>query len=120
MAIRKTVYIGRDNQITLNITSVDEDGVATGIDFSTTYSMLLELVGSGIAEYEYTTLTAGNIVDVSQGSGDVVLRLGTIASLAAGSYKLRLASKASAGDTAPTQLIHEKGPDVVTIVAVDA
>ena len=120
MAFRKTVYLGRDNVIALECTSVDQDDASTAIDFSAIYSMLVELVGSGIAEAEYTTLTAGNTVDTSAGSGIVKLRLGSISSLAAGSYKLRLAYKTTVGDTAPTQLVHEKGPDVVTIVVVDA
>lgn len=120
MAIRETVYIGRDNEIRLLLSSVDSAEASTPINFSATYSMLLEMVGSGIAEQEYTTLTAGSVVDVSEGSGVVVLRLGPIAGLVPGNYKLRLASKTGAGDTAPTQLIHESGPDVVTLRVVDA
>lgn len=107
MAIKKPVWIGDDNTFVLTFTDVDAAGVETAHDFAGTYSILLTLAGSGIAEQEYTALTAGNVLDTSLGSGQLRLKLGGIGGLAAGEYALRLRKKTSVGDTAPTQLAHE-------------
>lgn len=107
MAIKKTVWIGADNTFVLTFADVDAAGVETLRDFAGTYSILLTLAGSAIAEQEYTTLTAGNVLDISESSGQLRCKLGGIAGLVAGEYQLRLRTKTSAGDTAPTQIAHE-------------
>lgn len=107
MAIKKTAFIGDDNVFVLTFSSVDDAGVETLMDFAGIYSVLLTLVGSTIAETEYTSLIAGQVVDTSLGSGRIRLKLGAIAGLPAGEYPLRLRYKTSAGDTAPTQITHE-------------
>lgn len=108
MAVKRTVWIGDDNQFVLAFTSTDSDGVETAMDFATIYSMLLTLSGTGgVAETEYTTLSAGQVVDTSLGAGKVRLKLGGIVGLAVGEYQLRLRFKTSVGDTAPTQIVHE-------------
>lgn len=118
MAVKKTVWIGDDNTFVLTFTDVDAAGVETLRDFAGTYSILLTLAGSGIAEQEYTTLTAGNVIDKSMGAGQLRLRLGGIGGLAAGEYALRLREKTSVGDTAPTQLAHEADNSMKVTVRV--
>lgn len=120
MLISRTVYLGRDNVFRLRFSSVDAAGVSTSMNFSGIYSMLFELVGSGIEEAEYTTLTSGSVIDTSPGSGEVAFRLGSITDLCAGTFKMRLAYKTASGDTEPTQLAHEYGPDTVVVRVVSA
>ncbi len=117
-AIKKTAFIGDDNRFVLTFSSVDADGAETLMDFAGVYSMLLTLVGSGIAEAEYTTLTDGQVVDTSLGSGKVRLMLGGIVGLTAGEWPLRLRYKTSAGDTAPTQIVHEADANMKVTVKV--
>lgn len=119
MAIRKVAYVGRDNTFDLEFSSTDVDGAETLVSFSGIYSVLVELVG-GPAETEVTTLTAGNIADTSPGSGVVRLALGLIPAVVAGTYMLRLAYKTTIGDTAPTQLVHENGPNPIVVRMLDA
>lgn len=116
--ISKTVYVGRDNTFDLTFSSIDAAGVETPFDFSAVYSITLELLGSGIAAAEYTSLITGAIVDASPGSGVLRLRLGQIVGLPIGAFPLRLSSKSSAGDASPTQLAHERAetPIVVEVV----
>lgn len=118
MAIRKVAYVGRDNTFDLEFSSVDVDGVESLVSFSGIYSVLVELV-NGPAETEVTTLTAGNIADTSPGSGIVRLALGKIPGLTAGTYMLRLAYKTASDDSAPTQLVHERGPNPVVVQVLD-
>lgn len=119
MAIRKVVYVGRDNTFDLEFSSVNVDGVESLVSFAGIYSVLIKLVGTGApAEQEITTLTAGNIADTSPGSGILRLSPGRLTGLVAGTYFLRLAYKTTVGDTNPTQLTHESGPNVVVIQAV--
>ena len=114
------VYIDRDNPIDLQFQSTDVAGVATPVDFDAVYSVLGELVGSAVTPFEVTTLdTPGGYVERLATAGVLRLRLGTLAGLAAGSFKLRLAFKTAADDDAPTQLLHENGADVV-VLAVKA
>lgn len=117
-AIKKTAFIGDDNTFVLTFSSVDAAGAETLMDFSGVYSMLLTLVGSGVAEFEYTSLIAGQVVDTSLGGGKVRLKLGGIVGLAAGEYPLRLRYKTSAGDTAPTQIVHEGDASMKVTVKV--
>lgn len=123
-AIDKVVYIGRDNPIDLEFSVVSVADVATLRDFTGAYSVLLTFVGVGatvtVDEIEYTALTAGEVADISLGSGILRLRLGLIPTLIAGTYRLRAAYKTLVGDTGPTQLVHEVSPDpvVLRVVAV--
>lgn len=119
MAIRKVAYVGRDNTFDLEFSSVNVDGVESLVNLSGIYSMLVELV-NGPAESEITTLTAGNVADTSPGSGVVRLALGKIVGLTAGTYMLRLAYKTASDDSAPTQLVHERGPNPVVVQVFDA
>lgn len=121
MAIKRTVFIGDDNRFTLVFSDVDVDGVEAPKDLSGAYSYLLTLAGSGIAEAEYTSLGAGQVVDNTGGvTGEVSLMLGGIVGLVAGEYPLRLRYKTSAGDTAPTQLTHEGDSGMKVTVKVVA
>ena len=119
-AIKKTVFIGDDNTFILTFSSVDAAGTETVMDLSGIHSVLLTLVGSTIAEAEYTSLIAGQVVDTSLGSGRIRLKLGGIVGLAAGAYPLRLRYKTSAGDTAPTQIAHEADSNMKVTVTVVA
>lgn len=119
MAVKKTVWIGDDNKFVLGISSIDIAGVEAPVDLSSIYSMLLLLQGSALPETEYTSLGVGQVVDTSLGAGQIRLMLGQIAGLTAGEYQLRLRYKTSAGDAAPTQIVHESdAPMKVTIKAV--
>ena len=115
---KQLVWIGDDNTFSLTATDVNDDGVETPHPFTGIYSMLLTLVGSGIAEFEYTSLIAGQVVDMSLGSGKMRLKLGTIAGLTPGEYPLRLRYKTSAGDGNPTQIVHEDEARKKVIVKV--
>lgn len=119
MAIQKTVYIGRDNTFDLEFSTTNVDGVESLANFSGIYSVTATLVsGATTFTATATTLTAGNIADTSPGSGIIRLALGKIPSLTAGTYSLRLSYKTASGDTEPTQLVHEQGPNPVIIRAV--
>jgi hypothetical protein len=120
MAIKKTVFIGDDNTFVLTFSDVDAAGVETLHDFTGTYSMLLTLVGSGIAETEYASLVAGQVIDISLGSGRVRFKLGGITGLAAGEYPMRVRYKTSSGDTAPTQIVHEADSSMKVTIKVAA
>lgn len=123
-AIDKVVYVGRDNPIDLEFSVVSVADVATLRNFTGAYSVTLSFVGVGatatIAAVEYTALTAGNVADISLGSGVLRLRLGLIPALIAGTYRLRAAYKTDVSDTGLTQLVHEYSPDpvVLRVVAV--
>ena len=109
--IRATVYIGRDNAFVLTF----RDAAGVPIDFSGIYALRFLLVGSGIAEADYTTLTAGSTLDTSLGTGQIKFKLGDLVGLGAGVFTMRLAYLTSSGDTYPTQLAHEEAPDVIRV-----
>ena len=113
--ISATVYVGRDNTFVLTFT----DAAGAAVDLSGIYALRFLLVGSGIAEDDYTTLSAGSTLDTSLGSGQVKFKLGNLAGLVAGVFTMRLAYLSSVGDTYPTQLAHEDAPDLVRVRVVD-
>mgnify|MGYP003661567144 CR=1 FL=1 len=118
--IRKTVYLSRDNTFVITFTSVDEAGTSTAVDLSGIYSLRFALVGSAVDQADYTTLSSGSVLDTSLGDGQVRFKLGGITGLTAGAYTMRLAYLTTAGDTAPSQLAHEDGPDVIRVRVVDS
>lgn len=117
--IRKQVYLGRDNTFAVTFTQVNEAGVESAVDFGAVHALRMLLVGSGVAEADYTTLTAGSTLDASLGGGALMFKLGGLVGLLPGVYPLRLASLTAPGDTHPTQLAHEHGDDVISIHVLD-
>lgn len=120
MAVKQTVWIGDDNTFILQVMSIAIDGTESFVNFSGVYSVLLTLFNavSGVSETEYINLTVGQVVDVSLGSGQIRLMLGQIPTLVVGEYQLRLRYKTSAGDTAPTQIVHESDAAMKVTVKV--
>ena len=119
MALTQTVYIGRDNTFDLEFSSVSVNGVSSLASFTGIYSVTISLVAGATTFTEtVTSLIAGSAADITPGSGVIRFALGNIAGLTAGTYNLRVSYKTSIGDTSPTQLVHEQGPNPVIIRVV--
>jgi hypothetical protein len=122
VALRKQVYVGRDNTFDLEFSSVDVEGVETLLSLYNIFSAQIALIPTtgATVEAEATALDETDYVDITDGAAGILhLRLGTIPGLTAGTYMLRLSYMGSSDDPAPTQLVHERGQSAVVVQAID-